>query len=364
MNILILNWRDIKNPLSGGAEQLTHELAKRMASDGHKVIQYSPLFTGCKNTEIVDNVKIIRKGNWWNVRFYAFFDYVRFFNRQIDIIIDEVHFFPFFSYLYAPKKTILLVCEVAQPLFPILFKQPLAKIFQILERLYLYIYKNVPTVTISESTKQELFKYGFTNIKVIPMGVTLPDKLPNVRKEKKHTLLYLARLNKQKGAYDAIEICRIVKEKIPNIHLLIAGKGSADIMKDLNILVNKYKLNNNVSLLDFINEKRKFELLSKAYLLLNLSSWEGWGLVNIEANSVGTPVIAYDVPGSRDSVKNERSGLLFPKGATELIAEEIIKLWEDKERYDELSLTSMLWSKQFNWNRSYTEFYKAIFTSK
>ncbi len=54
MNILILNWRDIKNPSSGGAEILTHEIAKQWVAWGNSVIQFSSLFAGAKSEEIID----------------------------------------------------------------------------------------------------------------------------------------------------------------------------------------------------------------------------------------------------------------------------------------------------------------------
>ena len=57
--ILILNWRDIKNPNSGGAEVLTHEMAKRWVLWGHEVTQFSSKFRGAKGEEVVDGVRII-----------------------------------------------------------------------------------------------------------------------------------------------------------------------------------------------------------------------------------------------------------------------------------------------------------------
>lgn len=62
MRVLILNWRDIKNPLSGGAEVLTHELAKKMVSKGFEVIQISSEFSNSKKEEEIDGVKIFRMG--------------------------------------------------------------------------------------------------------------------------------------------------------------------------------------------------------------------------------------------------------------------------------------------------------------
>jgi hypothetical protein len=51
VNILIYNWRDIKNPASGGAEILTHEIAKRLVSKGHKITIFTAAFAGCKKNK-------------------------------------------------------------------------------------------------------------------------------------------------------------------------------------------------------------------------------------------------------------------------------------------------------------------------
>ena len=105
MRMLILNWRDIKNPAGGGAEILTYELAKGWVVAGNDVIWFTASFNGGVTQEKVDGIKIVRKGRWWSVHALAFFYYLQ--NHQnIDVVIDEVHWFPFFSAIYAKKKTI------------------------------------------------------------------------------------------------------------------------------------------------------------------------------------------------------------------------------------------------------------------
>src|SRR3990167_6688151 len=132
MKIAIFNWRDIKNPASGGAEILTHEMAKRWVQKGHQVIQVSSNFKNGKRTETIDEVQFVRRGSWWNVHVFAFFYYIFNLRKSIDIVIDEVHWFPFFSALYARDKTVALTCEVANKLFFRIFPNPLAHIFRYL----------------------------------------------------------------------------------------------------------------------------------------------------------------------------------------------------------------------------------------
>lgn len=200
MHILILNWRDIKNPTGGGAEQLTQELARRWVKKGHKVTQISSLFKDGKKKETIDGVNFIRMGGWWNVHILAFFYYFKHLKKNVDVIIDEVHWFPFFSYLYAPKKTVSLVCEVANKLFYQIFPPPVAFLWRMLEKVYLVLYRNVPSMAISKSTYEDLIKEGHTkkNLIILPMGLTVKVPIRHFPKEKYPTFIYVARLNKQK----------------------------------------------------------------------------------------------------------------------------------------------------------------------
>ena len=164
MHILILNWRDIHNPMAGGAEVLTHEVAKRWVASGNRVILFTSSFPGAPSQENLDGVSVIRRGQWWNVQLWAFLYYLVSLRGSVDIVIDEVHWYPFFSRLYAGKKVVLLVCEVANRLFFQLFPYPFALVGRGVEKLYFFLNKSVPVLTISPSTKQDLIQEGFKKI--------------------------------------------------------------------------------------------------------------------------------------------------------------------------------------------------------
>lgn len=355
MNILILNWRDIKNPSGGGAEILTHELAKGWVKSGYQVTQFSSLFKGAAKKETIDEVEFMRSGRWWNVHFFAFIYYLQ--NRgKIDILIDEVHWFPFFSALYARKKTVALTCEVANKLFFTLFPYPLALLFRGLEKIYLYIYKNIPTMAISESTKNDLLKEGVNSksVTVIHMGLSIPKGIKRYPKEKNPTFIYLARLNKQKGIFDAIDAfaeIRNQKTGIKNPQFWIVGLGEENTVKEVKELVKKYELEKNVTFFGFVNDVKKYELLARAHILLILSVHEGWGLTAVEAALQGTPVVGYDIPGLRNSVNNGETGILTSSTPKEL-AKNAMSLLDNKILYDKMCRQASLWAKKFRWEHA------------
>jgi len=357
MRILILNWRDIKNPAGGGAEILTHELAKGWVKQGYKVTQFSSRFGKAKLDETIDGVRIIRKGQWWNVHFFAFFYYLNK-RSKIDIIIDEVHWFPFFSAVYARKKTIALTCETASKLFFILFPYPLALIFRAVEKIYLRVYKDVRTMTISDSTKKDLIKAGVNRnlITVLPMGLQIPKNLKKYPKEKKPTLIYLARLNKQKGIFDAIEAFRIIKEKTANKtpQFWIVGSGDDETIGNVKKMIDKYHLTSSVKFFGFVSEGKKYELLAKAHILIIPSAHEGWGLTAVESALQGTPVVGYDIPGLRDSVDNGKTGILSYTNP-ESLARDIMRLLDNRLLYDKMCRQAQLWAKHFNWEKANKE---------
>lgn len=103
MKILIFNWRDIKNPSSGGAEILIHELAKFLISKKNEVILFTSRFRGSAETENVDGVRIIRFGQpityyfLNSVYFLAYKYYKKNFEGKVDLVIDSVHGLPFFT---------------------------------------------------------------------------------------------------------------------------------------------------------------------------------------------------------------------------------------------------------------------------
>jgi glycosyltransferase involved in cell wall biosynthesis len=306
----------------------------------------------------------VRRGRWWTVHAHAFLYYMKN-KKKFDIIIDEVHWFPFFSAIYAKKKTIALTCEVANKLFFTLFPYPVALIFRSLEKIYLFIYRKVPTMTISESTKKDLIKEGVKTdlITVLPMGVTIPKNLKKYNKEKKPTFIYLARLNKQKGIFDCIEAFASIKNKVSSIkgaRLWVVGSGEDDVVKRVKKLVKEYDLQDSVKFFGFVSEQKKFELLSRAHILLVPSVHEGWGLTVHEAASQKTPSIVYNVEGLRDTLINEITGIILKKNTPEEMAKETINLITNKSKYKNFQENGIKKIKDRKWSSTLTQSLEVI----
>lgn len=368
MKILILNWRDVRNPDSGGAEILTHEVAKRWVKKGHKIIQFSSSFPNSKNEEIVDGVRIIRRGRpdarflWKSVHFLAWRYYQKNFKGKIDLVIDEVHGLPFFTPLYVKESKIALVCEVADDIWIKMFGKLFGSIGRLAEIIYLkLLYRKVLFVTISNSTKNDLMKNGvnLSHVKVLPMGITLPKNIKVGKKEKKPTLIFVGRLAKTKGIEDMLQALYKLRKINKSFKLWVVGRGNGNYLDSIKKLVRRLKLEGSVHFFGFVNDSEKFNLMSRAHILVSPSIKEGFGLTIPEAGSVGTPAVVYNSPGLSEVVADFKNGLVCKNNTSGELANNIEKLFKDKSLYSKLSKDALIRSKNYNWQKT-ADYFMAI----
>ena len=358
MTILILNWKDIKHPAAGGAEILTHEMAKGFIAEGHKVILFASSFPNARAKELIDGINIIRSGNvdlralHNSVQYKAYRYYKKHLKGNVDVVIDEVHGLPFFASFYAKEKVVSLICEVAGNIWFKMFSFPWNFIGWISERCYLIAYRNIPVLTISESTKTELISCGIAkkNITVLPMGITRVA-VGNIKKEKKPTVIFVGRLNKMKGIEDAILAVAKAKQIIPDLQFWIVGRGESSYMDHLRKLAGKEGISSSTTFWEYIPQQQKFTLMSKAHAIVVPSVREGFGLIVPEAGSVGTPAIVYNVHGLRDTVKNGINGVRVQKSVKEL-AKGIIKILKEKNEYKQLCIGAKKESDRYQWSKT------------
>ena len=347
----MLSWRDIKHPYGGGAELLSHEVAKRWVKFGHQVTHFSAAFPMCLSEELIDGVTYQRTGNWYDVHFIAFFKYLLGQLANFDVVIDEVHGIPFFAGLYRPR-VICLACEVAKEVWDQMYTFPLNLIGRFLEKIYLLLYRNLKFLTISNSTAADLVRSGIPNknITVLPMGLTytLPSKLPP--KTSFPSIIFLGRLAKSKGVADAIEAFSLIHKKKPSVKMWIVGRGIPEYENQLRSQIAKLGLLSFVKFKGFVSESEKFKLLSQARLLLAPSIREGWGLIVPEANLVGTPAVVYDVPGLRDVTKNGINGIIVSSNTPQSLANASLNLFSHPAQYQKLSRLAREYAKSMNWD--------------
>jgi len=113
-----------------------------------------------------------------------------------------------------------------------------------------------------------------------------------------------------------------------------------------------------------VTENQKANLLSESWVMVQPSMVEGWGITVIEANRYGTPVVASDVNGLKDSVVNGKTGYLVPVNDSDQLAEKIIQLIKNKRSLLSFSKNAKEWSGNFSWDISAERFLNIISESK
>lgn len=364
MRILIFNWRDLKNPKAGGAEMFTEEMAKRWVSWGHQVTLFTSAFPGALPKEKVEGVEIIRKGRQFTVHWHAYRYYKKYFQGKFDLVIDEINTIPFFTPFYVKEKKIVYINQLAREVWWYEAPFPISLFGYLFEPAYLKIYKKIPAITISESTRDDLLKLGFQKekINIVYPGLYLePVNDPlQIKKEKNPTILYFGSVRPMKRVDQIVESLVFVKKDIPNIRLWIAGGGQEKYIKKIENLIKKYKLEVNVKFWGRINEKQKKKLMCRAHIIAVTSIKEGWGIIVIEASTCGTPAVVYNIDGLRDSVINNKTGLICSRNNPQNLAENIIKLMKNKNLYNIMKRKSWERSKEFSWDKTAKESFRII----
>ncbi len=359
MNILALNWQDISNPLAGGAEVHLEELLRRIVSRGHKITLFCSGYDGAPTEEIINGIKIIRRGNRYNFNLVAPF-YLRKIVKQnnFDVLIEDINKIPFYTPLYLNLPTLVVI--------PHLFSTSVFKEINFFLGLYIYI-SEVPLVTvyrgfkfnvISESTAGDMINKGIpeNDVSVIHCGIdsAVYNLDNNIPKFEAPSILYLGRIKKYKSIDDLLFAFERVLRKVPRARLNIVGNG--DYLERLRILADRLKIDDKINFTGFVSESEKVEYLRRSHVAVYPSLKEGWGLTNIEANACGTAVVAANSPGLRDSVVDGETGFLYEYGNINELASKLEKvLLEDNIRV-KLQDGGINWVKKFNWDDAASQF--------
>ena len=363
VSIRILNWRDVKHPLAGGAELSLHEQAKVWMKMGAEVSWYSASWKNAKKNEIVDGVRVFRMGNQFTVHFLFLARYFIHKVPKVDVCIDSFHFIPYFSPFYIKKEKIYaLINEVAGDLWYYNSPKPVAFIGKVMEPIIIRAYKKIPFITASNSTVQELVRIGIPHghISTVYHGVTVYNPKKNIVKEADPTILFVNRISQDKGIEDILKIFTQLHKSNKRIQLWIAGKEENEGL--LRELLQKYNIQKKVQYFGFVSESQKFNLMKRAWILVHPSRKEGWGLTVIEAASQGTPSVGYDVEGLRDSIQNEKTGLLVTSNSEGLLSG-IQKLLSDSTLRGTLAKNAIVWSQKFSWKNAGEKSWKIIYGS-
>jgi glycosyltransferase involved in cell wall biosynthesis/O-antigen/teichoic acid export membrane protein len=323
MRILIFTWRDLAHPKAGGAEIYTNSVARQWVRIGHDVTLFCASVEGRPERQDEGGIHIIRRGT----RYSVYREARRFYREEgrghFDLVIDEVNTRPFLAPKWVDDTPVIaLAFQVCRELWSYQMPFPVSTIGRyLLEPMWLRTYREVPTVTISQSSKESLQAYGLRRIVIVPIGQNALRARPNVSRETRPTVIFVGRLESHKRPNEAIRAFEFLQRSMPDAVMWIIGSGPME--DDLRRISPE-----GVVFLGKVSPEKKLERLARAHVLVATSVREGWGLVVSEAASVGTPSVTYDVAGLRDSVRASGGFLTAPDpGQLGKALQELLEVW-------------------------------------
>lgn len=358
-----MTWKDHRHPLAGGAEVVQNELTKRLVKDGHNVTILTASYAGANDEDVLDGRRYVRRGNRLSVYREARKYYSAYLEDWADIVIDEVNTLPFMAKWYAKKKTHVLFHQLCREIWFYQLPPYIGWMGYITEPLYVRWLSNQPAITVSDSTKNDLVRWGFkpSDIRIISEGISIPplQKLSGVKKFAQPTVLIHGSVRAMKRTLDGVKAFEIAKESLPDLRLKVSGDASDAYGKKVVRYIKNSRHTEDIEYLGRVSEEQKIELMQKSHAILATSVREGWGIIITEANSQGTPAVVYDIPGLRDSVKNGVTGIVTEQNPKEL-ATGIQTLLSNKSLYAGIRSSAYDWSKTITFNRSYQDLKEAL----
>lgn len=344
----MLNWRDPRNPMAGGAERVTLGYLSALVRRGHEVYWFANQFPEAKSEEIIDGVKIIRVGGLGTSILRAWGWYRH--QPRFDLVMDQHHGIPWFAPWWSGTSCVAYIHEVLGPIWNAFYPWPLSAIGRSQERWTHWFYRRVPFWTACQSTVDSLHEHGVRDVTIIPYGVhtvALPHLEPKPLKEPLR-LVVVSRLAPNKRVDHAIRVVRCLADR--NIEAILNIVGTGGVEPQLRELASDLKISEKVVFTGPLPEQKKDEYLQQAHFLLHTSQREGWGLNVIEANAMGTPAAVYPVKGLVESTLHGKTGLVADEETPESLATSLMTSLRSPEKYQSFRVNAWERSKTFHWN--------------
>lgn len=208
-----------------------------------------------------------------------------------------------------------------------------------------YVLKTAAKIIITQpgylQSSSHLAKYR-DKIEVIPNGVDVEKFQPKQASgnEDKSTIFFLSVLDefhKYKGLDYLLEALKIVKNNVPDVKLIVGGKGV--LLDHHQEMAASLGLKDNVEFAGFIPDEEIADYYSQAnvFVLPSISSLqEGFGIVALEALACQTPVVTTDIVGVAQDLKQIKGGIVIPPRDTHKLADAITQILSDAQMQKEM----------------------------
>ena len=205
----------------------------------------------------------------------------------------------------------------------------------------------------------DTYKIDENKIKKITPGVDRKIFIPDLSVEKENIILSIGRIQEQKGQLQTIEFLNNFK-KIQNDFKCYfiggpSGKHGNEYLQELQQTIKDFNLDKHVEFLGDLPQTEIIELLKKAKLLIHTSKFETFGLVAIEANAMGVPVLTTNNGSLMEIIENNKNGYLSENLIDSNVNNFVNNLFNNVARYEEIHLSCIEKSKKYDWMKTANE---------
>lgn len=351
--------------IKGGAEKRVYELAKRLAARDHDVHWYCVGWwwpdEGKKDIEM-DGIKLhgvckpvdLYVEDRRSIKEAVYFAWKLLFKLQagkFDLV--DCQGFPFFSCFttkfrtFFGRSTLVITLHEVWNQYWYEYLGKTGFFGKLTEKLMVNLSDKI--ITVSDKTKQDLGEIKSSeNAVVIPNGIDLHEINSIQPSTDKSDILFVGRLIKEKNADLLLRSLVEVKKIYPIIKCIIIGEGPEK--EQLEILTSDLHLEKNVEFLGFMEQYEDVITYMKSSRVLVLpSSREGFGMVVLEANACGVPVVVVDHPmnAAKDLINPGINGFIAD------LTEESLrdKIVEALNSGKEISVTCKEFAEDYDWNK-------------
>lgn len=320
--VLLLCWRDTGHPQGGGSERYLEQVGAQLAAHGVKVTLRTARYRGAARREHVDGIDISRAGGRYSVYPRALaaivagrlgFGPLR--GLRPDAVVDTQNGIPFFARAVTGAPSVVLVHHGHREQWPVAGRLVGRIGWWIESWLSPRVHRNDQYLTVSLPSAEELATLGVDRerIAVVRNGAEpVPAESPTGSESTRTphpSIVVLSRLVPHKQIEDALEAVAGLRSRIPGIRLDVIGDGWWS--ENLKTYAHQLGIADAVVFHGYVDEPRKHELLSRAWVQVLPSRKEGWGLAVIEAAQHGVPTIGYrSSRGLTDSIVDGVTGVL------------------------------------------------------
>jgi glycosyltransferase involved in cell wall biosynthesis len=311
-------------------------------------------------------VQIVRLGPVLGLWLRTFLYYTRSCRGRYDVVVAEGFGgsrIPRFAPLYVREPILTEWHQVHRDLFANQFPRPLVPVLNALERLTAYVHRNTLVRAGTADWRGAFARLGFKPEKIVIVPVSIAEDWltgngrPQVSEPR---IVWLGKFRRYKCPHHVVRAVRLLKDRGIAATLTLAGRhDDRRYESGLRRLVVRLGIEDRVDFRFDLSESEKRSLLRNARVLVLPSAVEGFGIVVLEANACGVPVVASSgvPPGA---VEHGHNGLRYPFADIEGLADATAELLTDDALHARLSTNASAFARRFRWPTVGAEFERVV----